>query len=294
MASLDIAKLFRDEAEELVKARDRCIQIHGTDIRAAGNEVEMAVRRFFQRMLPTRFHVTQGHLIDSNELVSPQLDLIISDNTSIPSLLTTADGTSYIPVDCVYAIAEIKSTFHRCEGYIERFAKTLHFIREEMTRPLIENTIYDGLNDSTHMRDLFLDKPNKYLNPMFSFMVFVNSGDADENVLAKVFTSTPHEDLPGITVLLNMAVVSYGKIASDNFSFEKYPWMRQSTEHAWTISPLQGAADTGSVEGNHLGMVYCALLEHLNQSFLEPPDLRSYFRRMLVGRRSTSKRIGDV
>ncbi len=223
MASLDIAKLFRDDAGELIKARDRCIQIHGTDIRAAGNEVEIAIRRFFQRMLPTRFHVTQGHLIDSNGLVSPQLDLIISDNTSIPSLLTTADGTSYIPVDCVYAVAEIKSTFYRSESYIDRFAKTLHFIRQEMSRPLVENTMYDGLNDSTLMRDLFLGKPNKYLNPLFSFMVFVNSGDADDDALEKAFTSTPHEDLPGITVLLNKAVVWYGKKASNNFSFEKYP-----------------------------------------------------------------------
>ncbi|MBI5568590.1 MAG: hypothetical protein HY914_01460 [Desulfomonile tiedjei] len=293
MGRLDIGKLFRDEAEELVKARDRCIQTHGTNIRAAGNEVEMAVRKFFRRMLPTRFHVTQGHLIDRDELVSPQLDLIISDNTSIPALFTTYDETSYIPIDCVYAVGEVKSTFRRSKNYIDRFAKTLHFIREEMTRPLVENTMYDGIKDSTLLRDSFLGKPNRYLNPLFSFMVFVNSGDADENALEKAFTSTPHEDLPGITGLLNMAVVVYGKIAGDIFSFEKYPWMGQSPERHWLISPLQGATDTESVEGNHLGMIYYALLEHLNQSFLEPLDLRSYFRRMLVGRRSTSKKIGD-
>jgi len=283
MKPLDIAKLFRDEAGGLIKAREKCIQIHGTDIRAAGNEVEMPIRSFFGRMLPKRFHVTQGHLIDRNGIVSPQLDLIISDNTSIPSLLTTADGTDYIPVESVYAIAEIKSTFYRSKKYIENFADTLHFIREEMARPLIENTIYGGLRDSTAMRDMFLGKPHKYLNPLFSFMVFVDSGDSDHTVLKNVFAAIPHEDLPGITVLLDKAVVFYGKRINSKFSFLKYPWLEQSAENSWFVTSLQGTLDTGSMEGNHLCMIYYALLEHLNQSFLEPPDIGSYFHEMLIG-----------
>src|SRR5919107_4344941 len=139
MAALDIAKLFHDEAAELKKARDRCIQIHGTDIRAAGNEVEMAVRSFFQRMLPKRFYVTQGHLIDRNGTVSPQLDMIVSDNTTMPSLLTTADGTEYIPIDSVYAIGEIKSTFYRSQNYIAAFSETMRSLRQDMVRPLVVN-----------------------------------------------------------------------------------------------------------------------------------------------------------
>jgi len=284
MAQLNIANQFRKEAGLLIKARENAIQIHGTDdIRAAGNEVEITVRSFFERMLPKRFHVTHGHLIDMNELVSPQLDLIISDNTTIPSLLTTADGTHYIPVESVYAIAEIKSTFYPSQKYIENFAKTLRFIREEMTRPLIENTIYGGLKDSTVMRDMFLGKPHKYLNPLFSFMVFVNSGDSDDTILENVFSAIPREDLPGITVLLDKAVVFYGKRINSKFSFQKYPWLEQSTEYSWFMSSLEGTTDTGSMEGNHLGTIYYALLEHLNQSFLEPPDIGSYFHKMLIG-----------
>jgi hypothetical protein len=70
MNYLDIPKILHEEAKAIVKARESCYDIHGTDIRAAGNEVEVAVREFFTRMLPSRFHVSQGHLIDRNKVVS--------------------------------------------------------------------------------------------------------------------------------------------------------------------------------------------------------------------------------
>jgi hypothetical protein len=101
-----------------------------------------AVRKFFKRILPGRFNVSQGHLIDRNKVVSPQLDMIISDNTTIPSLMTTSDDTVYIPIDSVFAIAEIKSAFYRSENYITKFSETLKYIREKMTRPLVENVSF--------------------------------------------------------------------------------------------------------------------------------------------------------
>jgi len=291
MAALDIAKLFRDEAEELRKARDKCIQIHGTDIRAAGNEVEMAVRGFFQRMLPKRFSVTQGHLIDRNGKVSPQIDVIVADNTTLPSLLTTADGTEYIPIDSVYAVGEIKSTFYRSQKYMSAFSETLRSLREDMVRPLVENTIHYGFKDTTIMRDVFLGKPHEYLNPLFSFMVFINHGDMTEDSIEEELRRCQDHDLPGMTVILDMSAVFFGRRDGQKFTFEKYPSLARSKENAWFISPLAGVTGGGSMEGNHLGMAYYSLLEHLNQSFLEPPDLRPYFADMLVGRISTSREI---
>lgn len=118
---LDISEIFKTDAEDIAKAREKAIQIHGTDIRAAGNEVELSVREYFKRMLPSRYYVTHGHLIDANGEVSPQLDIIIADNFNIPSLMTTKDGTEYIPIDSVYAIGEIKSTYYKSQDYIQGF-----------------------------------------------------------------------------------------------------------------------------------------------------------------------------
>lgn len=289
MATLDIAKLFRDEAEKLKKARERCRDLHDNDVRAAGNEVEIPVRNFFQQMLPKRFCVTHGHLIDRNGTKSAELDIIISDNTSIPSLFTAEDGTHYVPVDSVYAVGESKSTF--CTVHVEQFAKKLRSIREDLVRPLVKNTFYGGLTDGTSLRDIVLGRPHKYLNPLFSFMVFVSGGGVCDNTLKKAFTATAREDLPGMTALLDKAVVSYAKIDGQKYSVEKYPYLTDRSEHAWYILPLHGNSQTGSVEGNHLAMVYYGLLEHLNQTFLEPPDLLPYIETMLAGKKSNCTRI---
>lgn len=291
MATLDISKLFRDSAQGLRDARERCIEVHDTDIRAAGNEIEIAVRQFFERMLPERFCVTHGHLIDRNGTVSPQLDLIISDNTGLPSLFTAADGTRYIPAESVFAIAEVKSTFYRAQQPISRFSRTLRTIRENMVRPLEKNTAFDGLQDSTLIRDLQHRCPQRYLNPLFSFLIFVDHGDISERALDSELVNNCDEDLPGMIVLLSQAVVFYGRKGRQSLSFEKYPSLVPGDEHTWQVLPLTGDSETGSLEGNHLGLIYYALVTHLNQSFLEPPDLTSYFSSMLIGRRSTTREI---
>ena len=85
MASiLDLGAIFRQDAEALRAARETAMQIHSTDIRAAGNQVEAAVREYLRRMLEPRYHVTSGHLIDPESRVSPQIDIIIADNFGPP------------------------------------------------------------------------------------------------------------------------------------------------------------------------------------------------------------------
>lgn len=112
MKSLNIPALFKREAKDFQIERENAIIIHGTsDIKAAGNQIEAHIREFFKRMLPKTLYVTHGHLIDCNGVVSPQLDIIIADTSNLPSLMTTKDGTEYIPIESAYAFGEIKSTY---------------------------------------------------------------------------------------------------------------------------------------------------------------------------------------
>ena len=67
-SNLNLAEIFKTDAEALRRAREEAIRIHPTDIRAAGNQVEQAVRDYLKRMLPPRYYVTSGHLIDSMSL----------------------------------------------------------------------------------------------------------------------------------------------------------------------------------------------------------------------------------
>ena len=65
MPALDLAKWFDREAAAIVRSREEAIDIHGAgNISAAGSQVEHAVRDFLRRMLPPRYYVTSGHLID--------------------------------------------------------------------------------------------------------------------------------------------------------------------------------------------------------------------------------------
>ena len=53
-------------------------------------------------------------------------------------------------------------------------------------------------------------------------------------------------------------------------------------------------AECGSKDGNHLGFLYYSILEHIANSYLEPPSLSQYMAKMMVGRKSTlEKASGD-
>ena len=43
---LDIPGIFKSDADDIRKSREDAIRIHGTDIRAAGNQIQSSVRDF--------------------------------------------------------------------------------------------------------------------------------------------------------------------------------------------------------------------------------------------------------
>lgn len=287
MRKLNLPEIFKREAEEIHRSRERAIKIHGSgDIKAAGNEIEEKIREFFRNMLPKNLYVTHGHLIDQNGVVSPQLDIIISDTTNLPSLMTTQDGTEYIPIDSVYAIGEIKSTYYKNSKYIESFSDVLSKIKDDMVHKEIINTAYMGtLNDDTLMRDLFLGKGNKILNKIYSFMLFVDKGDFSFGDVKNFFKNTQRKYLPNSVVIMNSGLISYGKIESNGFSFERYPEDVVIDDHHWYYMPLI-SNDDASIEGNTIGSLYHTLILHISNSYLEHPNLNLYLKSMLNGRKS--------
>jgi hypothetical protein len=294
MKKLDIPYIFKSEANDLIKTRETAIKIHGTaDIKAAGNEIEMEVRSFLKRMLPKSLYVTQGHLIDRNGFVSPQLDVIIAEKTSLPSLLTTKDGTEYIPLDSVYAIGEIKSTYYKNKKYEKRFCEVVTQIKTEMAYQEIPNTAYHGvLNDDTIMRDMYLGSTNRTLNKLYSFMIYIDGGDFNPDEIAEHYQSTPLRYLPNLTVLLDKGAICYANLSKNGLKTARYPDEEDGSEFNWLFYHLNGGSETGSPEGNHLGLLYYNLLLHITNSFLEPPNLTQYMSSMFVGRLSTSKWLG--
>ena len=225
MRKLDISGIFKSEADKLIKTRSDSIRIHGTgDIKAAGNEIEGHVRSIFRRMLPKNIYVTHGHLIDENGLVSPQLDIIIADTINLPSLMTTNDGTEYVPIDSVYCYGEIKSTYHKNYKYIEYFSDVIKKINEEMSHEIISNTAFsEEITDDTIMRDLILDKRNRYLNKIMTFMLVLDKGDFEFEDIKELYKKTDNKNLPDINIILNEGTILHGKVDGNRFTNNRYP-----------------------------------------------------------------------
>ena len=278
--TLDIPAQFKADAEDLIQARKSARLMHRTgDIRAAGNQVEQAVRDYLRRMLPPRYHVTHGHLIDPRGCISPQIDVIIADNFGLPSLLTARDGTEYIPIDSVYAIGEIKSTYRYSEKPFEKFHSDLSHIHRELNRPLIENTAFGGITGSTLMEHLTIRTDGPYMNHLFSFFLCIVGGDFSFHQLHDVLTSSDIVTLPNMAVLLDVGMVLYGKMENNALNIHKYPVEGKPQGYEWCfMQGLQTAS--GSLPGAHLSTLYAQLVRHLSMSYLAPPDAHGYTKDM--------------
>lgn len=287
MANLNISKFFNNEASALIEARRKCVEIHGSDIRAAGNEIEIAVRSWLQRMLPDNVSVGHGHIMDHNSAISPQLDCILRDRRHLPTLFTAADGTEYTPIDSVFAYGEIKSSYYKASKYIQNFALTKKKIKDDLEHVLIENTFKDGLKDDTLLHHMLLGSSQPYLNQIFTFMLFIDSGDASTDEISEIYSSTDDNILPDIAVFLNGCVVVKASFEDNKFQIYKYS-SSAPPEVGWKIVPaprIEGKDPTS--EGKHLGFLYYCLLNHIKESVLEGPNLTSYLKDLLVGSKSS-------
>ena len=237
-------------------------------------------------MLEPRYRVTSGHLLDSESRVSPQIDIIIADNFGLSSLLTTQDGTEYIPITSVLAIGEVKSTYYKSKGYYAKVRDDLKVI-SGMTRPLTENTAYGGIKGDTLLTHSVLPSKNMYLNSLYSFMLCIDGGDFDFADIKQLLISEEPKHLPGTAVFLNKGVVAYG-VTDDQggFSFSKYPGEVDSNDCDWCY--FEGwVSEGGSLEGCHLAFLYGTLVEHLSNCHLGPPSAYRYTAK-LTGARSSS------
>ena len=218
--------------------------------------------------------------------MSPQIDIIIADNFGLPSLLTTRDGTEYIPITSVHAIGEVKSTYYRYHDYYKKMRDDLRYV-SGMHRPLIENTAHGGIKDTTIVPHMMLPTNIRYLNNLYSFLFCIDGGDFSFDDLREILITEEPEYLPSTTVLLNRGVVAYGRPDQrGGVTLTKYPHEVSQGDYDWCFFaglPTEG----GSLEGAHLAYLYGKLVEHVSNSHLEPPNAYQYTEKMSGGRRSS-------
>ena len=75
-----------------------------------GDNSEGGWKEFISKILPGKYGVDSGYVIDYEGNISDQIDIIIYDNLYSPFIMSSGAGVKYIPAEAVYAVAEIKPT----------------------------------------------------------------------------------------------------------------------------------------------------------------------------------------
>ena len=77
-----------------------------------GRALEDDFKKFLRKYLPKKLDISTGFIIDSSGKQSKQLDVIIHDAFQTP-LLYDNNNVRVIPIECVYAVIEVKSDIEK-------------------------------------------------------------------------------------------------------------------------------------------------------------------------------------
>ncbi|MCS5708816.1 hypothetical protein CC99x_007850 [Candidatus Berkiella cookevillensis] len=262
-------------ATDIWLAREKAKLIHSTkDIKSSGNEVEICARNVLSKILPKRFYVGHGHIIDVKRNISRQFDIIISDADNVPVLFKAEDGTEYIPFESVYAVGEIRSTFNNPKE-INDFSEHIKSLNEEFYR---EKTKPNEFNDfALDGSNITTSDKRPYKNPLFKFMLFVD-GNSIENKIEElsIFVQAEQKNLPNVTCFLNKGVILNWRLedippqikainAIPEFSTRKKLWC------------FRKPGDANKILGGNLSALLLVLMNHLQNCTLKKPNLLDYF-----------------
>jgi len=92
-----------------------------------GRAVEAAISTVLRGILPAKFELGTGFIINSKGGISPQLDIVIYDRFN-NAPIEMEGGVGIFPVECVYGFVEVKTTL-RARDVVD-FAKAVSQIRK--------------------------------------------------------------------------------------------------------------------------------------------------------------------
>lgn len=78
-----------------------------------GDNTEENWKKFLREILPQKYGIDRGYLIDSKGNESNQIDLIIYDALYSPLIITSQAGEKFIPIESVYAVVEVKPSINK-------------------------------------------------------------------------------------------------------------------------------------------------------------------------------------
>jgi len=285
---LEITKIIQQDVEEIFSSRQKSKVLHKTkDIDASGDEVENAVRRVIRRKLPLKYYVSQGHIVDNLLSTSSQLDIIIADNSGSPVLFTSENGTEYFPFESIYSFGEIKSTYYASKKHVESFVITTKNIYEKLSRadtPPTQMTQDFGIVGGGGTNITSGDE-RPYKNPLFKFMVFVDSNDFAIEDIKQLLNDTDNKYLPNIICLIDKGVILKTRVTKVQTGyalgpihlFPEFIKEDEKVNYEWVF--LEFGEEENRAAANFAFLIF-SLNEHLKNCLVLRPEIFNYFNGM--------------
>lgn len=247
---------------EINEAKRKANSIHSAgNIKSSGDEVENLIREKISLFLPERYLVKQGHIVNSEGKVSNQFDIIIFDRLNTPKFFESKNETVFYPIESVLAVGEIKKTL-RSKDAIE-FGKKIKFLKEDMNRKLIKNTIFGGQlsNDASFSDMINMTTDRKYKNPLFSFIFAI-----DEEKIVDLEVDDNHKNMPNDIYVLNYGFYLFANIENGRI-------ISKLEDETPEINSLVEVKKPGAI---CLATMLNQLISHLNKCYIEPFSISEY------------------
>lgn len=267
---IPLAKYFQHDLEKIKMAYRLSDTITSDlkNIRAGGDQVELAVKQFLIDKLHPKYHVCDGHLIDNSLKSSPQFDIVICENSKNPVLFNLADKSELVYYETVYCFGEVKKSFYN-KDLIKDFATNILRSKTELKREAISPTFVETSNTGFHLEEPLTTLPLR--NPLFTFMFFINSSNLKDKDLDSLYNKPENKKLPNILVLLDQGIifnVNKNDFKNGSITINLYPEY-ETKENVWVLMNLHD-------ENNVLTYFYMLIIEHLNATTLSNPDIKKY------------------
>jgi hypothetical protein len=242
------------------------------NIRAAGDQVEIAVKDFFAEKLFPKYHVCNGHIVDKTLKVSPQFDIIICENSKNPVLYNLADKSEILFYETVYCFGEVKKSFYD-KKLLENFSYNIQRTKQELKRKEIPPNYIETSNSGFQIEESVTDLPHR--NVLLTFMFFVDTRTVNHSKVKEFIDKTDNKDLPNFIVFLDSGIimnVNKKELENNRVKINLYPEF-ETEENIWVLMNLPN-------ENDILTYQYLLIIEHLNNTVLSIPNLKDYTRKM--------------
>jgi len=253
----EVTEKFR-AASRLLRAEIDSAKAVGTHSYEKGMRTELALVEFLRKVLPNRYGVGRGEIIDSTGRIARQCDVVIYDALHAP-LLHQSESSIVFPAESVYAVIEMKPVL--CRDTFRDAVRALHSVKAlDRSATMFHSEGHFNYHGKAAAPPIFA--------AVFSLPGKKNAREWVAPLLHELNSELPdRERIDAVCVLDSQLVTHFAPVVNE-----------RTGEYSWWLSPSGGSARVGVYVAwqDTLLMFYMLLLHELNSRALFPPDLMQY------------------